>query len=231
MVSFFPNNDTSLTSFTRATCPKPNLSRLPCPLHMLSPSFPVILLLILLPITALLVPFNICPSLVPIYPLLSTKSLNSCTVLRPYTCKPSNASYDTLNPLFPMAYSFAAPPPTPFTPTQMLTGPAVLITENPLVVSVSFLAPISSPGPPANNGQLPALALNPNIALLLPLPLNSFGSNPYSATLAFTYPLPPPFGVTTLGPPISLPTLPSMLVPNILKLTFTSFVTRSPPKP
>jgi hypothetical protein len=76
-----------------------------------------------------------------------------------------------------------------------------------------------------------APALNLNITPLLPSPHNSFGFNPCSVTLAFILLHHPPYGVTTLGPPASLPTPPSMLGPNTSKLTSTSFVIESPPKP
>jgi len=39
-----------------------------------------------------------------------------------------------------------------------------------------------------------------------------------------------PYGVTILGPRTSPLILPSMLAPNISKLTFTLFMTKSPPK-
>jgi hypothetical protein len=82
----------------------------------------------------------------------------------------------------------------------------------------------------SNNGQLPIPVLNMNIAPLLPLPLNSSGFNPCCATLVSFFPPHQHSGVTTLGPPIYLQIPPSMLAPNTLKLTFTSFVTKSPPK-
>jgi hypothetical protein len=72
---------------------------------------------------------------------------------------------------------------------------------------------------------------NLNTAPLLQLPLNSFGSNPCFATLASFFPPHQPSGVTILEPSTSLQILSSMLAPNTSKLIFTSFVTKSPPKP
>jgi hypothetical protein len=66
---------------------------------------------------------------------------------------------------------------------------------------------------------------------MLQLPPSSFGSNPCSTTLSFFFPFHTPFGVTTLEPPTYPQIRPSMLAPNTLKLIFTSFVTKSPPKP
>jgi hypothetical protein len=67
-----------------------------------------------------------------------------------------------------MAYSFAYPHPTPSKPTQTLTRQAApKSTGGFCVVFVFFWAQISFLGPPTNNGQSPAPALNSNTAELI----------------------------------------------------------------
>jgi hypothetical protein len=224
MESFYHNNATFLTSSAKATYLRPSLSRPPCPQPIPSNYYPAICSLICLPTATLSAPSSICTSLDLTYHLPSTKFCSSCIGQPPFICRLSSASSGTSNPPSPIACSFVALHLAPFKPIQTPTRLAISMTTNPLVVFVSFLNLISFLGPLTNNSLLPALALNLNIALLLPLLL--FGFNLYFAILVFFSPHPPPFGVTILVPHTFLQILPSMLVPSILKSIFILFVIR-----
>jgi hypothetical protein len=87
--------------------------------------------------------------------LLSTKSLNSCIDSLPSIYKLSNVFYGTSSLQSLMAYSFVAPH-LPFSePSQMPIAPAVPTTENLLLVSVFFSAPISFHGLPQKMDSRP----------------------------------------------------------------------------
>jgi hypothetical protein len=141
---------------------------------------------------ALLASYNIYYSPVLISLLLSTKSLNSCIDPPTSTYKKSNVSYGISSLQSLMAYSFATPYLSFSKPTQTLIEPVVPTIENLPVVSVFFLTPISFHGPPANNGQLYAPAMNQNISPLLPPLLNSSCFNLCFTTLVFISPHHPP---------------------------------------
>jgi hypothetical protein len=76
----------------------------------------------------------------------------------------------------------------------------------------------------------PTSTLNWNIALLPPLPPNSYGFNPCFAILESFSLHRLLYGLTTLVPRTLLQILPSILVSSRSKLIFISFVTKSPPK-
>jgi hypothetical protein len=98
-----------------------------------------------------------------------------------------------------MAYSFAAPHLTFSKPTQTPIEPAVPTIENLPVVSVFFLAPISFHGPPANNGQSYAPAMNQNIVPLLPTIAELILLQSMLHNLGLYLPLPPTLRCDNIG--------------------------------
>jgi hypothetical protein len=179
---------------------------------------------------SLAAPYNTFPLLDLTSPLLSTKSPSFCIDPPLSIFKLLNGSYATSNLHSPSVSFFASHPLALSKLTLTLTGLAAPMIGNPSGDFVSFLALISSHGPHVNKELLPNPAPNPNIVPLQPLLPSSYGSNPYSANLVSFSPHLPLYGVTTLAPHTSPPTLSFMLEPNILKSTFTSFVTKSPPR-
>jgi hypothetical protein len=111
----------------------------PCPWPTPSPYYPMIRLLICLPIAAFLASSSICPLLNLTYHLSSTKFCSSCIGQPPFICRLSSASFDTSNPPSPMACSFVALHLAPSKPIQTPTRLAIPMTANPLMVFVSFL--------------------------------------------------------------------------------------------